>query len=470
MKSQPLGTAKFPDSYNVVRTVTLNKTDLTGGNNKYYTIEGHESKDGKFFRLYSRYGRVGHTGTEEERIPPVQDITNLNIAFEHLKNEKIRKKGYVEVLVAQSKMGSSVGNTQIISTDIKQDKVQTGKKGTTLKLHNSVVALVDRLYGEAGQAVRNQLSGSLNTTIENPLGTLTQSQIKLGRNILQEVQTLLTQKPKLQDSIHSDLIMLSNKFYSAIPQTMALRPISKMGQAAMDTWLKKMALNNSKILDEKEDLLDLLEDVQGLVNGFTSTDVEKKYTEIGCEYEYLEPTDERRVKAEKYVLSTRSSAHDWKCQIKNVWKIKVKEQTEDYSKYMKEVGNIKSLFHGSGPQNILGICKRGLLMRPPGVYVTGSMFGNGLYFADQSSKSEQYAFGRYSGFGGKGDTYFMFLADVALGKVMEYTTPQSNLSKAPNGYHSVMGKKGNYLYHNEFIIYEVKQHVLEYLIEFKTGR
>jgi len=96
------------------------------------------------------------------------------------------------------------------------------------------------------------------------------------------------------------------------------------------------------------------------------------------------------------------------------------------------------------------------------------MFGNGLNFADQSSKSEQYAFGRYGGGSGRGDTFFMFVADVALGKIRKYQTPQSHLQEAPKGYHSVQGEAGSSLIHNEFIVYNLKQHVLQYLIEFTT--
>lgn len=469
--SQSFGTFKFPSDYDVVRTATLNKTDLTGGNNKYYTLEAHVSKDGKKFRLYSRYGRVGHHGTEEERIPP-QDRPSLDSAFDSLKAEKTSsKKGYVEVQLAASKMGSSVGNAQILSTDIKKDKLKMDDLDTKkpqVVLHTSVEKLVARLYTEAGQAVRSALSGALQTTVENPLGTLTQGQIKLGRDILQEIQMVLTQKPKLKDSIDPVILDLSNRFYSAIPQEMELRPTSRMGQAAMDAWLNKMALNNAKILDDKEELLDLLGDVQGMVGGFATTDIGQKYLQIGCEYEYLDPEDENRKKVEKYMLESRSKHHDWKCEIRNVWKVTVKGQKDKHLTTMKDTGNIKALFHGSGPQNILGICKHGLLMRPPGVYVTGSMFGNGLYFADQSSKSEQYAFGRFGGGRGGGDTFFMFVADVALGNIKQYENAQSHLTKAPAGYHSVQGVKGSYLYHNEFIVYDIKQHVLQYLVEFKT--
>lgn len=474
LKSQSLGTFSFPSDYEVVRIATLNKTDLTGGNNKYYHLEAQVSKDGKKFRLYSRYGRVGHSGVEEERIPP-QDQPSLEDAFESLKAEKTSsRKGYVEVKLAQSKMGSEVAKGMVLSTDVKQDKIVTSgdddaKAKKKFDLHPTVQQLVDRLYAEAGKAVRNQLSGALQTTTENPLGTLTLTQISEGRKYLREVQALLVKKPNLKGSIHTSVLDLSNAFYSAIPQVMAKRPRPTEGKQAMEDWLKSMALNNEKILDDKEELLDLLSDVQGMVGGFATTDIGKKYEEIGCEYSWLDPKDDSRKRVEAYMQESRSRHHSWKCQIKNVWRVGVKGQKDKHLPAMKEIGNIKPLFHGSGPQNILGICKHGLLMRPPGVYITGSMFGNGLYFADQSSKSEQYAFGRFGGSSGRGDTYFMFVADVALGKVKQYENAQSSLTRAPNGYHSVQGKKGSYLLHNEFIVYDLKQHILQYLVEFKTN-
>jgi len=472
--SQKFGTMTFPSDYDVLRVATLNKTDLKEGNNKFYQIEAHVSKDKKKFRLYSRYGRVGQEGMQEERVPD-QDEASLLSAFESLKAEKTKaSKGYVEIKMAATKIGSAVTNSQILSDDVKKDKVKgetedKGEKKTKLDIHQTVAKLVDRLYTEAGQAVRQQLSGTLNTSVENPLGTLTLSQIDHGRNILQEIQQMIVDKPKLKSTIHADLIQKSNEFYSAIPQTIAHRPKPSEGKKALDEWLATMVLNDEKRLDEKEDLLGLLSDVQGMVKGFASTDVEKKYVEIGCEYVYLAKDDPAYKRIEDFHSSTRSSHHDWKASIQNIWRVRIKGQKEKHLPKMKEIGNVKPLFHGSGPQNILGICKHGLLMRPPGVYITGSMFGNGLYFADQSSKSEQYSFGRYGGGSGKADTFFMFVTDVALGTIKEYEDAQTHLTKPPSGYDSVQGKKGRWLVHNEFIVYSIHQHILQYLIEFKTS-
>lgn len=466
---------RFPTDYDVIRTATLNKTDLAGGNNKFYQIEAHVSKDKAKYRLFSCYGRVGADGVKEERVPS-QNEAALLAAFESLKSEKTGpSKGYREVEMAATKVGSSVNNSRILSDDIKKDKIITAgddKKDDKPKvvLHKSVEKLVNRLYAEAGQAVQAQLNtGTLKASQENPLGTLTLSQIERGRNVLQEIQQVLTDKPKLKGTIDAKVIQLSNDFYSAIPQHIPHRPKPSEGQKRLDEWLAVMALNDEKKLDEKEDMLGLLSDVQGMVGGFATTDIVAKYNEIGCEYTHLDREDPKFIRVEKYMQSTRSSHHGWKAGVENIWAVNVKGQKSKHVDAMKDVGNVKPLFHGSGPQNILGICKHGLLMRPPGVYITGSMFGNGLYFADKSSKSEQYAFGRYGGGSGKGNTYFMFVADVALGKIKKYQNAQSHLTKPPSGYDSVQGEEGYSLMHNEFIIYNLKQHILQYLIEFKSS-
>lgn len=473
LPAQKFGTVKFPDDYDVIRTATLNKTDLAGGNNKFYQIEAHASKDRKKFRLFSCYGRVGVDGVKEERVPP-QDEPSLLAAFESLKAEKTGKsKGYIEVKMAAVKVGSSVAKTQILSDDVKKDKLVTAgddpqKAAARVIMHKTVEKLIDRLYTEAGQAVRKQLSGSLNSTAENPLGTLTLTQIEHGRGILGQIHTLLTDKPNLKGSINADLIKLSNQFFSAIPQTIPHRPKPSEGQKALDEWLKTIVLNDEKRLDEKEELMGLLSDVQGMVDGFAATDIGQKYKEVGCEYTYLDPSDDVRKRVEKYMNESRSGRHDWKVDVVNVWRVSVKGQKDKHLPTMKDIGNVKPLFHGSRPANILGICKHGLLLRPPGALVTGSMFGNGLYFADQSSKSEQYSFGGGWGSSYGQTTYFMFVADVALGKIKEYEDSQSHLQKAPSGYNSVLGKKGPYLYHNEYIIYSIEQHILQYLVEFKA--
>jgi poly [ADP-ribose] polymerase len=90
------------------------------------------------------------------------------------------------------------------------------------------------------------------------------------------------------------------------------------------------------------------------------------------------------------------------------------------------------------------------------------MFGPGLYFANNSTKSANYSFGFWSGSSTK--KAFLFICKVALGNVKEHES-SCYYTKAPTGYDSVMGKKGRYLYNNEFIVYNENQVKIEYIVE-----
>lgn len=474
LKSKKYGTFPFPDDYDVVRSIMLNKSDSAKGNNKFYSIEAHVSKDGKKFRLFSSYGRVGAPNPRKEERIPDQNRSSLDAAFESLVREKTsKKKGYREVAVASTKVGSEKAQKMVLSDDIKKDKIKgQGKPKKIIKLDPAVQKLTVRLYEEANQAIQRTLNtGQLNAAADNPLGTLTLTQIEDGRAILQEIQQKIAKDTSLIDQADPEILRLTDDFNTTIPQIIPMRPNKKAiakDKDAMEKYLKKLALNNAEKLDEKEDMLDMLKDVEGMVDGFATDSVEAKYKEIGAEFNPLPKDTEEYKKVVKYVDKSRSRHHYWKSKVKNIWTIEIPKQNEINVKAMKKVGNIKPLFHGSRSGNILGICKNGLLMRPPGVYITGSMFGNGLYFADQSSKSEQYSMARFGGGGRGAESYFLFLADVALGKVKKYQRAQTSLNKPPRGYHSVQGEKGVSLIHNEFIVYNTTQNKLQYIIEFEV--
>ena len=92
------------------------------------------------------------------------------------------------------------------------------------------------------------------------------------------------------------------------------------------------------------------------------------------------------------------------------------------------------------------------------------MFGDGLYFSDQATKSLNYSYGYWDG-GAKDDHCFMFLADVAMGKTYTPTRTWGNLPHA--GHDSTFAKAGvSGVANNEMIVYRTGQANLRYLIEF----
>ena len=65
------------------------------------------------------------------------------------------------------------------------------------------------------------------------------------------------------------------------------------------------------------------------------------------------------------------------------------------------------------------------------------MFGPGCYFGEYS-KSLQYATARFGGTQNKSNKYYLFICDVALGK-MKMEPHAKNYAQSPAGYNSVMG-------------------------------
>ena len=78
------------------------------------------------------------------------------------------------------------------------------------------------------------------------------------------------------------------------------------------------------------------------------------------------------------------------------------------------------------------------------------LFGAGVYFAMNSSKSDQYCTPDPSG------TYTIFLSRVVLGKPHRTATGLAGKRRAPPGFDSVIGMTGATKY-NEFIVYDRNQ-------------
>ncbi|CAL8124356.1 unnamed protein product [Orchesella dallaii] len=88
------------------------------------------------------------------------------------------------------------------------------------------------------------------------------------------------------------------------------------------------------------------------------------------------------------------------------------------------------LWHGSKFNNVRSILEQGLILPEP---THGSLFGNGIYFADRVSKSAQYCGFAHSGEG------CLFLCDVMLGNPYPSRNTMAEITSPPTGYNSVKG-------------------------------
>ena len=161
------------------------------------------------------------------------------------------------------------------------------------------------------------------------------------------------------------------------------------------------------------------------------------------------------------------------------------EREGEAERFDGKVGNNLLLWHGTRMTNYLSILSTGLRIAPLGAEKTGSMFGEGIYFADAFAKSMGYCSQDEKGYSA------LLLAKVAVGKAY---TPNAvdcyDYTHAPSGFDSVFGeggttvaswitradgtkiplkmKRGNSSRHglnfNEYIVYNPNQVMLNYLV------
>lgn len=134
---------------------------------------------------------------------------------------------------------------------------------------------------------------------------------------------------------------------------------------------------------------------------------------------------------------------------------------------------VEHLFHGSRNANWFNILQTGLMIRPSGAGYNGSMFDDGIYFANDADKSMGYTDGgRWAGGNGASYTY-LGIFSVHLGKQLHVHRHDSSCYKIgtkckAEGYDSVYAHKGASLRKDELIIYNAAQCTVKYLVELKN--
>jgi tankyrase len=166
--------------------------------------------------------------------------------------------------------------------------------------------------------------------------------------------------------------------------------------------------------------------------------------------------------------------------IVKIQKIRNKKLLERYQHQRKEVGeenhgqeNERLLFHGS--LFINSIVHKGFDERH--AYI-GGMFGAGIYFAENSSKSNQYVYGIGGGMGcpvHKDKSCYichrqMLLCRVTLGQsFLQFSAMK--MAHAPPGHHSVIGRpSAGGLTYAEYVVYRGEQAYPEFLITYQITK
>lgn len=368
-------------SKSILDEVILNWTDLTGkktgatalGSNKFYKAQLFDD-----FSVVFTYGRVGQAG--QTQVVKGKDLADAKAQMKKKIDSKIAK-GYTVV-----DLRSDAEEKQKAGVAPAAPKVKSGPAlGSKGAFPQDVLDLLSLLYNSTGQAVAKGLSSSAGATAESPMGNLSDAQLDKGADILEQIEQILPKKPK-----KDDIVELTNEYYSAIPRN-------------IDHARKGKKLDLSLILiDSKERITDQRAFLTLLRDAFLQKEVfaaaaevndpsEVWYEGLNCDIAFLDPKSDERKEIQRLFDVGQSPVNAnfyGKLKMGRVWKVEQRGRKADFDSYAARVAKAAGAtgiipgWHGTRTENLMGICKTGLLTPknlPKGVHVTGRAFGLGIY-------------------------------------------------------------------------------------------
>ena len=407
----------------------------TGNSNKVYIME--ELNDG---RIKCEYGRVG-----KDLVTVYKQSREWSKIY---KQKTSNTKGYTDV-------------TDMIVESVATDTSTSTKKKDIADIKEAIVKTVfDDLMAFANKSIQKNYKVTQDA--------VTQAQIDAAQEVLNKAVKSL--KKGMDVKILNDSLI---ELYTIIPRKMKdVRDflINKADSKADVDFAKDFLSDEQDTLDTMAGQVKLLN--QQKVNTTDETDDIDSDGEVTMLDQMglivTEETDKDQLALIHKLLGPNSS------QAKRILKcINTKTQAA-FDNNLKTAKNKKRrlYWHGSRNENWFNIIQTGLMIRPSGAVHTGSMFGDGIYFADKAQKSLGYSSlrGSYWANGGSNKGY-LALFDVHLGtqkEILHHTSSCYSLSKSvmdKEGYDSVFAKGGADLRNNEFIIYDGKQCTIAYIIE-----
>lgn len=387
--------------------------------NKYYKMIPNVPDSAHFT---AEYGRIGATGLK--KIYP-------SSSFESIYRKKVNE-GYTD------------------QTDLHEDIVSLSDDGNYKAIENrDVCSLVDLLRTYANEVIRKSYSISSKN--------VTNAMIEAAKEKINQLYTVSS-----LEQFNEILLEL----FSIIPRKMK----------RVDDYIAKDVSEFKKILSDEEDLLDTMSGQvtqnsrHSKATANTNSSNKTILEENGLE---IRPCTEAELEQIRKFLGTESQG-----KLKRAFYVKNIETEEKFDMYCKKHKisrrDVKFLYHGSRNQNWWNILIQGLMLKPnKKVIRTGSMFGNGLYFAPRAKKSIGYT--SLSGsYWTKGDANTGFLAVYKVAyknplTVYSWNSSYSTFNKMDMKAHGkdalFASKEQGMLVNDELIVYDEHQATIRYLLE-----
>lgn len=362
------------------------------------------------------------------------------------KNKTSAKKGYKDV-------------TDMLAESITEDKSSDNKKAVDIK-DNDVKQLFNDLMAFANKSIKKNYKVTQDA--------VTQAQVDAAQEVLNNAVK------KLKKGVNkADVNNLLLELYTIIPRQMkdVKDYLIKDTDTADDIDIAKNFLANEQdTLDTMAGQVKLLKQQK---EADKTTEEDKEETNEITLLEQMGLTVEVETDADSLELVNKLLGSN-ASRAKRIFKcINKKTQAIFDENYKKAKTKKRRLYwHGSRNENWFNIIQTGLMIRPSGAVHTGSMFGDGIYFANKSQKSLGYTSVRGSYWAGGSSTKgYLALFDVHTGDqkhIHKHDSSCYRLSKAvldKEGKDSVYAHGGIDLRNDEFIVYDGKQCTIAYIIE-----
>jgi poly [ADP-ribose] polymerase 2/3/4 len=442
--------------------------NIMGNNNKFYSLEIQKDPSTGEHRLFSHYGRIGTSNVYGIR-GPYHSHSAAKSEYDAIIKKKLRGKniktgdgnGHHENYELVDVVSPTVGSTNIRGAVSKTVKTSTSAAHVVQAASKKFVPDVQRLIKQFADENIHRITGSTSLVVtdqglETAMGKVTSTHVDRARAVLMNLKDLI--QGGRTDPSDREVATFNNEYLSLVPRTVG-RKIQRTD----------MILGDQKLIEE----FDLLDQLGAAVQlGITkNSNVVDQFSQIGVD---IEPVTDSKVVAEirSFYEKSRASNHGglyrWKA--RNAYAVKIHKERERFESRGAKMGNLLDLWHGSRNCNLLSILLGGFMIPPANASnVTGRMFGDGLYFASNSTKSLNYSVGSWAGKQNKYPNAFLFLNRVAMGKT--HVTKTSMSRGVPGGYDSIHAQAsknpgyGGGLYNDEFIVKSVDQATITFLVE-----
>lgn len=419
----------------VIKEIRLILADIGANSNKFWT--------GKLFddnTVITEWGRVGKTAQSKT-------FPGRGQAFLEKKKFEKEKKGYSELKTVATNSVSEVNHNGNLK-ELAREQIKVGNPVLQSLVDNLVAWNIHQITSST-QITYNASTGLFST----PLGIVTQDAIEDARNLLAGIKSKYDARVK-----DREFNSFCNQYFRLIPQDVGMK------------FNVDLIFGGANAFQKQSDLLDsLASSYAALKSAPVQGDTQKQKTAseqvFNVDLELVDDGTFTRI-VKKYVNTRKDSHVCSHLKVRKAYKVRIGSMADPFAKVAPVVGNVQELWHGTKKANLLSILKSGLRVSPPSTAaIAGKLYGNGVYFASDSTKSLNYSYGYWHG-GQRESHCFMFLASVALGK--QYIANRNRSERYPvKGYDSTWAKGGlSGVINDEFIVYQNNQCNLEYLVEF----